>query len=191
MNMNGVTKKALMLTMLLSLAACNSIPQNIKGNNQPDIQKNFISIHNQPGLYKGQQARFGGKVINVINTKDDTILEIAVLPLNSYAKPQIGTSYQGRILAQQKGFLDPINYRNHFVTILGTIQGDEQGFIDKVPYDFVKVKLQGIQIWHLTDSVNTTYNLWDYGYGPFWPEPGWGVPYYTNSVTQVTPELIR
>ena len=148
-------------------------------------------MHNQPGLYTGQQARFGGKVINVINTKTDTLLEIAVLPLNNDAKPQIDASYQGRILAQQNGFLDPVNYRNHFVTILGTIQGDEQGFINKIPYNFVKVDLQGIQVWHLTESVNTTYNMWDYGYGAFWPGPMWGMPYSASTVTEVTPELVK
>ncbi|MHA6385000.1 hypothetical protein ACX3V1_20055, partial [Escherichia coli] len=25
----------------------------------------------------------------------------------------------------------------------------------------------------------------------FWPEPGWGAPYYTNAVSQVTPELVK
>ncbi|HAT3667999.1 MULTISPECIES: Slp family lipoprotein [Citrobacter freundii complex] len=188
------TKGLMIIALAFTLASCAAIPENIKGNNQPDIQKNFISVHNQPGLYTGQQARFGGKVINVINTKKDTLLEIAVLPLNDSAKPQIDASYQGRILAQQKGFLDPVNYRNHFVTILGTIQGDESGFINKVPYNFVKVDLQGIQVWHLTESVNTTYNMWDYGYGAFWPEPMWGAPYYANTVTQVTqvtPELVK
>lgn len=112
------TKGLMIIALAFTLASCAAIPENIKGNNQPDIQKNFISVHNQPGLYTGQQARFGGKVINVINTKKDTLLEIAVLPLNDSAKPQIDASYQGRILAQQKGFLDPVNYRNHFVTIL-------------------------------------------------------------------------
>ncbi|MEG0098451.1 MAG: Slp family lipoprotein [Citrobacter sp.] len=185
------TKGVMIFALTFVLSACASIPENIKGNNQPDIQKDFTSVHNQPGLYKGQQARFGGKVINVINAKNDTLLEIAVLPLNSYAKPQIDASYQGRILASQKGFLDPVNYRNHYVTILGTIQGDEPGFINKIPYDFVKVDLQGIQIWHLTESVSATYNMWDYGYGAFWPEPMWGAPYYANTITQVTPELVK
>ncbi|MFJ0493707.1 Slp family lipoprotein [Citrobacter werkmanii] len=184
-------KGLLIIALAFTLASCASIPENIKGNNQPDIQKNFISVHNQPGLYTGQQARFGGKVINVINTKTDTLLEIAVLPLNNDAKPQIDASYQGRILAQQKGFLDPVNYRNHFVTILGTIKGDEQGFINKIPYNFVKVDLQGIQVWHLTESVNTTYNMWDYGYGAFWPGPMWGMPYSASTVTEVTPELVK
>lgn len=140
------------------LAACSSIPQNIKGNNQPDIQKSFVAVHNQPGLYVGQQARFGGKVINVINGKTDTLLEIAVLPLDSYAKPDIEANYQGRLLARQSGFLDPVNYRNHFVTILGTIQGEQPGFINKVPYNFLEVNMQGIQVWHLREVVNTTYN---------------------------------
>ncbi|MGU0041376.1 Slp family lipoprotein [Citrobacter freundii complex sp. 2025EL-00176] len=185
------TKGLLIIALAFTLASCASIPENIKGKNQPDIQKNFISVHNQPGLYTGQQARFGGKVINVINTKTDTLLEIAVLPLNNDAKPQIDASYQGRIIAQQKGFLDPVNYRNRFVTILGTIQGDEQGFINKIPYNFVKVDLQGIQVWHLTESVNTTYNMWDYGYGTFWPGPMWGMPYSANAVTEVTPELVK
>ena len=133
----------------------------------------------------------GGKVINVINGKTDTLLEIAVLPLDSYAKPDIEANYQGRLLARQSGFLDPVNYRNHFVTILGTIQGEQPGFINKVPYNFLEVNMQGIQVWHLREVVNTTYNLWDYGYGAFWPEPGWGAPYYTNAVSQVTPELVK
>ena len=84
-NMN-MTKGALILSLSFCLPHVVQF-QNIKGNNQPDIQKSFVAVHNQPGLYVGQQARFGGKVINVINGKTDTLLEIAVLPLDSYAKP--------------------------------------------------------------------------------------------------------
>ncbi len=119
------------------------------------------------------------------------MLEIAVLPLDSYAKPDIEANYQGRLLARQSGFLDPVNYRNHFVTILGTIQGEQPGFINKVPYNFLEVNMQGIQVWHLREVVNTTYNLWDYGYGAFWYGTGLGAPYYTNAVSQVTPELVK
>ena len=47
----NMTKGALILSLSFLLAACSSIPQNIKGNNQPDIQKSFVAVHNQPGLY--------------------------------------------------------------------------------------------------------------------------------------------
>ena len=40
----------------------------------------------------------------------------------------------------------------------------QPGFINKVPYNFLEVNMQGIQVWHLREVVNTTYNLWDYGY---------------------------
>ncbi len=77
-----------------------------------------------------------GRLSTLSMAKTDTLLEIAVLPLDSYAKPDIEANYQGRLLARQSGFLDPVNYRNHFVTILGTIQGEQPGFINKVPYNF-------------------------------------------------------
>ncbi len=89
--------------------------------------------------------RFGGKVINVINGKTDTLLEIAVLPLDSYAKPDIEANYQGRLLARQSGFLDPVNYRNHFVTILGTIQGEQPALSIKSRITSQEVNMQGIQ----------------------------------------------
>ena len=44
------TKGLIIVALAFTLASCASIPENIKGNNQPDIQKNFISVHNQPGL---------------------------------------------------------------------------------------------------------------------------------------------
>lgn len=46
----NMTKGALILSLSFLLAACSSIPQNIKGNNQPDIQKVCLSVHNQPGV---------------------------------------------------------------------------------------------------------------------------------------------
>ena len=118
------------------------------------------------------------------------MLEIAVLPLDSYAKPDIEANYQGRLLARQSGFLDPVNYRNHFVTILGTIQGEQRALSIKSRITSGS-EYAGHPVWHLREVVNTTYNLWDYGYGAFWPEPGWGAPYYTNAVSQVTPELVK
>ncbi len=121
----NMTKGALILSLSFLLAACSSIPQNIKGNNQPDIQKVLLLFITSRGYMLVNKRALVGRVINVINGKTDTLLEIAVLPLDSYAKPDIEANYQGRLLARQSGFLDPVNYRNHFVTILGTIQGEQ------------------------------------------------------------------
>ena len=43
-NMN-MTKGALILSLSFLLAACSSIPQNIKGNNHPAIPRRFVAVH--------------------------------------------------------------------------------------------------------------------------------------------------
>ncbi|MFP1497212.1 Slp family lipoprotein [Escherichia coli] len=100
----NMTKGALILSLSFLLAACSSIPQNIKGNNQPDIQKSFVAVHSN-GVICWSTSALWWKVINVINGKTDTLLEIAVLPLDSYAKPDIEANYQGRSCSPDKASL--------------------------------------------------------------------------------------
>ncbi|ACR69148.1 Slp family lipoprotein [Edwardsiella ictaluri] len=166
----------------LMLSGCAAIPRDIQGNNSPILQKNFNQIHMAPNLYTGQQVRLGGRVINVINLPKQTLLEIAVLPLNSAARPQLNKPYQGRLIARSDRFLDPVNYRNHLLTVLGTLSGSEMGKIGSAPYTFVRLNIQGIQLWQVSET-QPPVAAWDYGIGPNWPlswqnqhnsDLGWG-----------------
>ena len=189
-NMN-MTKGALILSLSFLLAACSSIPQNIKGNNQPDIQKVLLLFITSRVICWSTSALWW-EGYQRYQWQNGYVVRIAVLPLDSYAKPDIEANYQGRLLARQSGFLDPVNYRNHFVTILGTIQGEQPGFINKVPYNFLEVNMQGIQVWHLREVVNTTYNLWITAMVHSGRNRASGGPVtYTNAVSQVTPELVK
>lgn len=169
-------KKRMTLTILVScifcLGGCSSIPKSIDGNNSPILQKNFVSVHNSPNLYEGQYVRFRGTVVNVINKDNETLLELAVLPLDTSAKPEINKQYEGRVIAKINKFLDPLNFRNHLVTILGTLTGSEKGTIGKTPYDFVTMNIEGYQIWHITESIQPIVQ-WDYGLGPYWQSNMW------------------
>lgn len=173
---NGTMINRTFMTMLVSsvliLGGCTSIPKSIEGNNSPILQKNFVSVHSAPGLFKGQQVRFGGKVVNVINKDNETLLELAVLPLDASAKPEINEQYEGRIIAKSNKFLDPVNFRNHLVTVLGTLTGSENGTIGKTPYKFVTMNIEGYQIWHITESIQPIAE-WDYGFGPYWQSNMW------------------
>ncbi|ACY84572.1 outer membrane protein induced after carbon starvation [Edwardsiella piscicida] len=164
----------------LILSGCAAIPGDIQGNNSPILQKDFNQIRMAPNLYTGQQVRLGGRVINVINQPKQTLLEIAVLPLNSAARPQLDQHYQGRLIARSDRFLDPVNYRHHLVTVLGTLSGSEVGKIGSSPYTFVMLNIQGIQLWQVSET-QPPVAAWDYGIGPNWPltwqnnrDPGWG-----------------
>ena len=187
---------SLIISGMFLLSGCSSIPKNIEGSNSPILQKNFISVHNEPELYEGQQVRFGGTVVNVINKGNETLLELAVLPLNSEAKPEVNKQYQGRMIAKSNKFLDPANFRNHLVTLLGSLTGSEKGTIGKTPYNFVTMNIDGYQIWHVTEYIQPIAE-WDYGYGPFWqpnvwnngfgPYWGWYGPDEGKVITTLTP----
>ncbi len=58
---------------------------------------------NAPELYVGQEARFGGKVVEVLNQQGKTRLEIATVPLDSGARPVLGEASRGRIYADVSG----------------------------------------------------------------------------------------
>lgn len=70
----------------IALSGCVSVPDAIKGSS-PTPQQDLVRVMNAPELYVGQEARFGGKVIDVQNQQGKTRLEIATVPLDSGARP--------------------------------------------------------------------------------------------------------
>ena len=98
----------------IALSGCVSVPDAIKGSS-PTPQPDLVRVMNAPELYVGQEARFGGKVIEVQNQQGKTRLEIATVPLDSGARPILGEPSRGRIYADVGGFLDPVDFRGQLV----------------------------------------------------------------------------
>ena len=82
----------------VALSGCVSVPDAIKGTS-PTPQQDLVRVMNAPQLYVGQEARFGGKVVNVQNQQGKTRLEIATVSLDSGARPVLGEPSRGRIFA--------------------------------------------------------------------------------------------
>ncbi|MGK9172982.1 Slp family lipoprotein [Yokenella regensburgei] len=173
----------------LVLSGCVSVPDAIKGNS-PTPQEDLVRVMNAPQLYIGQESRFGGKVVKVINQKGKTRLEIAAVPLDSGARPRLGTTSFGRIYADVNGFIDPVDFQNHLVTIVGPITGVYDGQVGGAPYTFLVVNAQGYKRWHIAKQVVLPPapmdpwmmgpHPWRYGYGGWgWYNPG---PAYEQSI---------
>lgn len=64
------------------LSGCVSVPDAIKGTS-PTPQDDLVRVMSAPSLYVGQEARFGGKVVDIQNQQGKTRLEIASVPLDS------------------------------------------------------------------------------------------------------------
>lgn len=168
---------------VLLLGGCVSVPDAIKGTS-PTPQQDLVRVMNAPQLYIGQEARFGGRVVNVDNQQGKTRLEIATLPLDSAARPLLGQPSRGRIYADVNGFLDPVDFRNQLVTVVGPISGTVEGKIGSSPYKFMVMQVNGFKRWRVTQQVMMPPQPidpwmwgprpgWGYGYGPWgWYNPG-------------------
>lgn len=155
----------LWLSMAL-LSGCVSIPAVIQAHSDYP-QQDLVRVMNAPALYEGQEARFGGKVLQVVNRDSLTRLILAAQPLDSGARPILGSATIGRIYADYPGFIEPADVLNQYVTVIGTIKGTEVGHISEVTYPFLVIATNGYQRWHLSQQILTPPM-------PLYPWPGYG-----------------
>lgn len=166
----------------LALSGCVTIPDAIKGSSQMP-QQDLAAVMDAPRLYVGQEARFGGKVVNIVNQQGKTRLEIATVPLDSGARPVLGEPSRGRIYADVNGFLDPVDFRGQLVTVIGPITGAVDGKVGETAYKFMVMDVTGYKRWHITQQVMMPPqpidpwfggpHPWRYGYGGWgWYNPG-------------------
>ncbi|WP_275482607.1 MULTISPECIES: Slp family lipoprotein [Yersinia] len=168
----------------LLLTGCVTIPDAIKGTTATP-QQNLNAVRNAPQVFAGQEARFGGTVVNVVNEKQRTRLEIASVPLDSGARPILGEPSQGRVIAYVDGFLDPVDFRGHLVTVVGPIVGSEAGKIGMTPYNFVVINATGYKRWNIAQQVMmppAPMGPWGFRGHPGWG-PGWG--WYDTGPAQI------
>lgn len=177
MNIKKNLVAAALFTFLLS--GCASIPPSIQGNSTLLASQNYTAISSNLPFYLNKQVRLGGRVLNVINHNNETLFEVAVLPLDKSARPEIGSAYQGRIMVRAAKFIEPLTLKDHLVTVLGTVTGSTTGKVGQADYNFVTLQAIGYQIWRVRDDIVPVSDL-NYGFGPYWQSnwnPAYG-PYY-------------
>ncbi|WP_410707146.1 Slp/YeaY family lipoprotein [Citrobacter amalonaticus] len=181
-----VVKGLLAGAIALMLSGCVTVPEAIKGSS-PTPQDDLVRVMNAPQLYVGQEARFGGKVVEIQNQQGKTRLEIATVPLDSGARPILGEPSRGSIYANVNGFLDPVDFRGQLVTVVGPITGTVEGKVGSTPYKFMTMDVTGYKRWRLAQQVvmpPQPIDPWFYG-GRGWPYGygGWG--WYNPGPAQV------
>ncbi|HFK3155726.1 Slp family lipoprotein [Citrobacter sedlakii] len=181
-----VVKNLLAGAIVLMLSGCVTVPDAIKGTS-PTPQDDLMRVMNAPQLYVGQEARFGGKVVDIQNQQGKTRLEIATVPLDSGARPILGEPSRGRIYANVNGFLDPVDFRGQLVTVVGPITGSVAGKVGNTPYNFMTMDVTGYKRWRIAQQVVMSpqpIDPWFYG-GRGWPYGygGWG--WYNPGPAQV------
>jgi len=174
--------------LIAALSGCVTVPDAIKGTS-PTPQQDLSRVMAAPQLYVGQEARFGGKVVSVKNEQGKTRLEIATVPLDEGARPSLSDPSRGRIYADVNSFLDPVDFRNQLVTVVGPITGTAKGKIGDSNYTYMVMQANGFKRWRVTQQVVMPPEPID----PYWggPHPwrhgygygGWG--WYNPGPAQV------
>lgn len=78
------------------------------------------------------------------------------------------------MIAYVDGFLEPVDFRGHLVTVVGPIVGVEAGKIGMTPYNFVVIKATGYKRWHIAQQViiPPTFGPWGYRPADMWGQDG-------------------
>ncbi|WP_435945359.1 Slp family lipoprotein [Dryocola sp. BD586] len=140
------------LIATLFLSGCVTVPDAIKGTSATP-QQNLVQVMSAPELYVGQEARFGGRVVNIDNQAGKTRLEIATVSLDEGARPRLGEPSKGRIYADVNGFLDPVDFRGQLVTVVGPVKGTIEGKVGETPYKFMLMQANGYKRWNVVQQV--------------------------------------
>jgi outer membrane lipoprotein len=171
-------KCRLLFIFYLSLTACSTLPTAI--DDPPAVDISYSQASNDIARYRGAPVRWGGVIIDVLNEKSFSRLQVLSYPLNSYGRPVRDKPPQGRFYIDSSAFLDPAVYaKNKEVTAAGVLHGDEELMVGKKPLRLPVLHAHTLHLW-------PEYERLPYygGYGPrgFYPYSGYygyyGYPYF-------------
>lgn len=91
---------------------------------------------------------WGGRIVQVRNLQERTLIEVVALGLDSDGRPIPGADPQGRFIVERPGFLEPQEYApDRLVTASGRLQGFTDGKVGDAPYRFPLLLGESLTLW--------------------------------------------
>lgn len=190
--------KVLFIAVGLLLTGCVSVPKPIKGHH-PEL--NLTQIQLAPDNFTGLEVRLGGKVLAVQSRQQNTTrLEIAAQPLDMSGAPILNSLSNGRIFADIPNLLEPTDFKDKYVTVLGTVSGVVTGELNGASYPYILINSQGFIRWVRHTRIDYAYMMspmpaWYYntyspyyaGYPGFRPNPFVAMPMQVQQSDYLAP----
>lgn len=133
--------RAIMLLLILSLAACAGpiSRETLKGI---DRGVTLSIVRADSARYQGKSVILGGEIIQVVNEKERTLIEILQLRLDRFNRPAEDSKSSGRFLVVKAGFLDPAIYKTGLlITAVGIVKEIETRPLGETTYDYVVIEM--------------------------------------------------
>lgn len=152
----------LLILVAFILGACASSPFKLEGVNRSLTPAQA----NATQAYQGQTALWGGLIISSRNLKDSSEIEVLSYPLDEQGEPNRAGSAQGRFLIKHDGYLETAQYAaGRWLSVLGTVQGPEQGKVGSADYRFAVIRSRQLHLWPETSQSNDNNTRFHFGIG--------------------------
>lgn len=161
------TRLVLLAIIAAGLIGCASMPRPLQGQYSEVAPAQAASEGRT-----GTAVRWGGRIISVDPTPQQTCFEILSRNLGNTARPaRDADQSRGRFIACRAGFYDPAIFSTERdVTVTGTLSGFETRRIGEYDYHYPRVDADTIYLWPQETTTRVYYS------DPFWSgHPGyWG-----------------
>ena len=161
----------------LFLGACAGLPPAIK--DIPVVDISYSQASQNINSYKDASVRWGGVIIEVENEPNFSLVQVLFHPLDSYGRPQLNKSSEGRYIIKSTDFLDPVVYaKDKEVTVAGILTGDIERTIGKRVVRLPLISATVIHLWsnNKRDDYYGRGDFSDYRFNPYFGYPGY--PFY-------------
>ncbi len=154
--------------------SAKAIPDTLK---EGLSRANFQELSRNPKAGIGKTVLLGGTIIETINHKDGTRLEILQKPLDRHDRPLSGDESYGRFFIEQAGeFLDPAVYeKGRELTLVGEITEERVQRIGELEYRYAYILVSYLHLWKKRTESSAIIAYPPYYLRPYWYGP---YPYY-------------
>lgn len=164
-----VIRLIMSLLSLSLLVACSYMAPSIKPPPEGDLslQQVMTDIHS----HTGKRVRWGGKIIAVENSEQQSEIQVVQFPLNRTGRPDDSSNSEGRFIVRSSSFLDPEVYKSDsFITVLGEIVDQKTITVDKKQLVLPVITMSKEQRWPANNAVSGL----PYNPKHDWPFVGYG-----------------
>jgi outer membrane lipoprotein len=165
----------LFLSIVLISGCSHVISKELRDSAKKELL--FPTVQKNPEIYGGETVIWGGVIIQTLNRKEGTEIQILETPLDISEKPEDSESSQGRFIAKTPQYLDPEVYqKGKKITVAGPITGEEVLPLGEIQYTYPVVSITEMHLWK--KEVRVYPDPYYYGPYPWHPwSPWWYYPW--------------
>lgn len=135
-----------LLLLASTLSACAYNPSPVFDPPPGDLQ--LSEARTDVNNYLGTPVRWGGTIVNVETTENETAIEVAERELGRYGEPTRRRPSEGRFVATVSEALDPVTYDvGRDITVAGTLAGVSEGVLGRERQALPRVEVSEHRLW--------------------------------------------